>query len=330
MRAVALMRCATAPFLSSCPTQNPLPLFLRSDRIAYRGVGCQIQLQYFRTLCARKAYGLLSTIKTLGSIIRDNFRWRHQIWNLALSDLVRDYRGTAFGAAWLFVKPAVYIAVYWLTISIGMRGGGDVEGAPFLLWLASGVFAWFFMSDMINTGSDIFRRYSHLVSKLKFPISVIPTFYALSKMIVCVGTFVFMVIICMMVGIHPSRYWLQLPLVLILMLVFWVAWSIMLSPLSAISKDFAKLIQTLSMPFFWLSGVIFDIRNFDAFPLLAQIAKFNPVSWACEAVRSCFVYKEWFFLNFDEFVPFLIVLLVVVYAASAVFKRLYKEVPDVI
>lgn len=273
---------------------------------------------------------MFSTFKTMGRIVRENWQWRHQSWQLAKSDLVRDYRGTAFGAAWLFVKPAVYIAVYYLTIAIGMRGGGDVEGAPFLLWLASGIFAWFFMSDMINTGSDIFHRYAHLVNKLKFPISVIPTFYALSKMIVCVGTFVFMIAISMLCGIHPSRYWLQLPLVLIIMLVFWVAWSIMLSPLSAISKDFAKLIQTLSMPFFWLSGVLFDIRNFDACPPLAMISKFNPVAWFCEATRSCFVYKEWFWTNTEEFLPFLVVFVIVVYAAAAVFKRLYKEVPDVL
>lgn len=267
-------------------------------------------------------------LATLKQILSENWQWRHQIWDLAKIDLIKTYRGAALGKVWLFTKPAVYILVYWFTLSVGMRGGHDVNGQPFLLWLATGVFPWFFMSDAINKGSDVYRRYPYLVNRLKFPLSVISTFYTLSIMIIFACTMLFTVAVCLLTGVHLSRYLLQLPLVMIIMFVFWVAWSIMLSPLGAVSKDFSNLIKTLSTPFFWLSGILFQLGSL---PEIGQrIMAFNPVAWCAEAVRCCFVYKQWIWQRPDELIPFLIVFAIVVLLALRNFKRLYKEVPDVL
>ena len=267
-------------------------------------------------------------LATLKQILSENWQWRHQIWDLAKIDLIKTYRGAALGKVWLFTKPAVYILVYWFTLSVGMRSGHDVNGQPFLLWLATGVFPWFFMSDAINTGSDVYRRYPYLVNRLKFPLSVISTFYTLSIMIIFACTMLFTLAVCLLTGVHLSRYLLQLPLVMVSMVVFWVAWSIMLSPRGAVSKDFSNLIKTLSTPFFWLSGILFQLSSL---PEIGQrVMAFNPVAWCVEAVRDCFVYKEWIWERPDELIPFLVVFAVVVLLALRNFKRLYKEVPDVL
>lgn len=267
-------------------------------------------------------------LSMLKQILSENWQWRHQIWDLAKIDLVKTYRGAALGKIWLFTKPTVYILVYWFTLSVGMRSAHDVNGQPFLLWLACGVFPWFFMSDAINKGSDIYGRYKYLVNRLKFPLSVISTFYTLSILIVFACTMLFTILVCFLVGVHISRYVLQLPLVMAIMFVFWTAWSVMLSPLSAVSKDFANLIKTLSMPFFWLSGVIFRLSSL---PEVGQhIMAFNPVAWCVEAIRSCFIYNRWIWQDPGELLPFLLVFALVVLLAARNFKRLYKEVPDVI
>lgn len=267
-------------------------------------------------------------LSTLKQILSDNWQWRHQIWDLAKMDLVKTYRGAALGKIWLFTKPAVYILVYWFTLSVGMRHSADVNGQPFLLWLATGVFPWFFMSDAINRGSDVYHRYPYLVNRIKFPLSVISTFYTLSILIIFACTMLFTIAVCLITGVSLSVYLLQLPLVMLLMFVFWVAWSIMLSPLGAVSKDFANLIKTLSMPFFWLSGILFQL---DALPEIGQkIMAFNPVAWCVEAVRDCFVYQQWFWQRPDELVPFLVVFAAVALLAVRNYRRLHKEVPDVL
>lgn len=266
--------------------------------------------------------------QTLKQILAENWQWRHQIWDLAKIDLIKTYRGAALGKVWLFTKPAVYILVYWFTLSVGMRSASEINGQPFLLWLAAGVFPWFFMSDAINTGSDVYRRYTYLVNRIKFPLAVISTFYTLSILIIFAATLLFTIAVCLLVGVHISRYILQLPLVMVIMFVFWTAWSMALSPLSAISKDFANLVKTLSTPFFWLSGILFQLKTLP--PVALHVMAFNPVAWCVEAVRSCFIYKQWIWSRTDELIPFLIVFLLVVMVAVRNYRRLSKEVPDVL
>ena len=265
---------------------------------------------------------------TLKQVVGENWHWRRQVWNLAKIDLVKTYRGAALGKIWLFAKPAVYILVFWVALKFGLRSSSDVNGKPFLLWLAAGVFPWFFMSDMITTGSDVYRRYPYLVNRIKFPLSLISTFYTLSLLIIFACMMAFTIVVALLTGVHLGRYMLQLPLVMVFMFLFWVAWSMALSPLSAISRDFSNLLKTLGTPFFWLSGILFDISGW---PRTARlVASFNPVTWVVQSVRDCFIYNKWFFTDWESFLPFLFVLLIFVVLALHNYHRLYMEVPDVL
>ena len=266
--------------------------------------------------------------KTFLQVLHDNWVWRRQAWELAKIDLVKTYRGAALGWIWLFVRPAVYIGVYYFTFAIGMRTASPINGMPFLLWMAAGVFPWFFMGDMIGLGSDVYRRYPFLVNRIRFPLSVISTFFTLSKMIVLAGTMAFTILMCVLLRIKLTIYLLQLPLVFVLMMYFWVMWSIWLSPLSAISRDFAKLIGTLTTPFFWLSGVLFQL---DKSPhIFRTIMNFNPVSWGCRAVRDCFIDQKWIWQQPKALGCYLFMCVLVTILAMHSYRRLHKEVPDVL
>lgn len=266
--------------------------------------------------------------KTFLQVMRDNWVWREQTWELAKIDLVKTYRGAALGWIWLFVKPAVYIGVYYFTFAFGMRAGADVNGMPFLLWMAAGVFPWFFMGDMISLGSDVYRKYPFLVNRIRFPLSVISTFFTLSRMIVLAGTMLFTILMCVILHIKLTIYLIQLPLVFILMTYFWIMWSIWLSPLSAISRDFSKLIATLTTPFFWLSGVLFQLEEL---PRVARIIMYlNPVSWGCVAVRDCFIDFKWIWEQPKQMGGYLIISAIVTILAMHSYQRLHKEVADVL
>lgn len=264
----------------------------------------------------------------LKRIIGENWVWRRQAWSLAVMDLVKSYRGAALGWIWLLVKPAVYIAVFWFAIDVGMRSGSSVNDYSFIYWLAAGIFPWFFIKDMLEDGSDVLHRYSFLVNRLRFPISVISTFFAISKMLVCIGTLVVMAAVALIAGYSPTIYWLQIPLVLVITLVFWIGWSVAVAPLCAISQDFANLVKTFSMPFFWVSGVLFQLDNMPQW--MQTIMRFNPVTWCVESIRDCFVYNQWIWDQRDDLGAFAIVFVLMWMFAGLSFGRLSKEVPDVL
>ena len=87
-------------------------------------------------------------------IISDHIHCRKQIRQLAVSDIVKTYRGAAFGWAWAIIKPSMTIFVFWFCFTVGLRQRGDINGYPFLLWLIAGYVPWFYMKDTLIEGAN--------------------------------------------------------------------------------------------------------------------------------------------------------------------------------
>ena len=155
-------------------------------------------------------------MKILKQIISDHIKYKSQIFKLAKADLIKTYRGSALGWTWAIIKPVVTIFVYWFAFSVGLRAGKDVNGYPFFLWLIAGLVPWFYMSDMITAGTQCIRKYSYLVTKMKFPVSVIPTFVSLSNIMINILLLAVVILIFCLFGYVPDIYMLQLPFYILL------------------------------------------------------------------------------------------------------------------
>ena len=268
-------------------------------------------------------------MKTIAGILKDHFQYRQQIFKLAKADLVKTYRGAALGWAWAIIKPAVTIFVYWFAFQIGLRAGRDVNGFPFFLWLIAGVVPWFYMSDMITGGTEAVRKYSYLVTKMKFPVSTIPTFVSISKFMVHIVLLIIVILIFVGMGYFPDLYILQLPFYMILNFIFFTIFSLFSSILASMSKDFANLVKSLVTAIFWLSGIIYNINTINT-PWLKKLLMINPVTFLVEGYRNCFINQTWFWEQPKRLMYFGIILLILIIFAIWTYKRLRKEIPDVL
>ena len=267
---------------------------------------------------------------SLGTILKDNWEWRSQIWNLALFDLKKASRNTALGYAWLIIRPIVYIVCFWFALSIGLKAGRTAPGdAPYILWLTVGIIPWLFMKDMLHGGGDVLHKYSYLVKKVRFPISAISSVYTLSSMFTLLIKFIVVLGVYLMCMQPFDWYLLQVPVLLVLMFVFWWFFSMMMSPLSALSKDVKNLIGAFSSPLFWLSGVIFKVRELPV-DWARELLYFNPVTFFVEAFRDAIYSKVWLWDDPKLCLTFLAVFVATVVVALVVQKRTREEVPDVL
>jgi teichoic acid transport system permease protein len=262
------------------------------------------------------------------NIIKEHKGFWKTIFKLAKVDLIKTYRGSALGWAWAIIKPVVTILVYWFTFSIGLRAPNFVEGYPYFLWLISGLVPWFYMSEMITQGTEAIRGYRHLVTKMNFPVSTIPTFVSLSKLFVNLCLIMVVVILFMLFGFIPDIYYLQLPIYILMSAIFFTGWSLFASPLGAISRDFSNFIKSFITAVFWLSGVIWNPANVEN--KWAKIFfKVNPVTYLTQGFRDTFIYKVWFY-DKQETLIFLAILLVMWIIAIQIYKKLRKDIPDVL
>lgn len=267
-------------------------------------------------------------LDTLKLIIRENWQWRRQIVNLARIDVRKTCRGAALGWIWLFVKPLTYIAVFWFALDLGLRAGAGVTEYPYILWLASGLIPWFFMQDMLNSGANVYRRYPFLVNRIRFPLSAISSFYALAQFFVFLMLLALLLILCFSMG-ELSVYALQIIPVALLMLAFWICFSILCSPISAISKDFSNLLKAFSTPIFWLSGIIYDVNSLPI-DWLTQALAFNPVTFFATASRAALCEHYWIWERPELLLPFLVVFAVTLAVSVVCYKVLRKDVADVL
>ncbi len=266
---------------------------------------------------------------TLGQIIAEHRAYRVQVFQLAASDIIKTYRGSALGWTWAVLKPSVTIFVFWFAFDIGLRAAKPVNGYPFFLWLLSGIIPWFYMSEMFTQGSKTLNRYSYLVTKIKFPVSTISTFVSLSKLYVHLGLMVVVFLIFLAAGYPIDIYVLQLPLYMGLMFVFFTAWSLFAAPLSAVSKDFSNVVSSLVTAIFWMSGIMWD-ANAVHIEWLRKLLLLNPVTFVANGYRNVFIHKKWFFEDQYALFAFLAVLLLMIVMSVYTYHRLRRDIADVL
>ena len=268
-------------------------------------------------------------LKQLIQIIKEHIQYKQQIFKLAKADLIKTYRGAALGWSWAIIKPTFTIFVYWFAFAIGLRASSTISGYPFFLWLIIGLVPWFYMSDMLTQGTECLRKYNYLVTKMKFPVSTIPTFVSISKMIVHLILMVVVVIIFAIFGYTPDLYMLQAFFYMILMFAFFTVWALFSSLIAAMSKDFLNLVKSFITAFFWLSGILWD-ANAITIPWLRRFLMLNPITFLVNGYRNCFIDQIWFWEQPKRLIYFAISFTIMLILAMWAYRKLRKEVADVL
>ena len=182
---------------------------------------------------------------------------------------------------------------------------------------------------MLTVGTDAIRKYSYLVTKMKFPVSTIPTFVSMSKLSVNIMLTVIMLIIYILFGFMPDAYWLQLIFFIFLSFIIWTLWSLFSSLLAAISKDFGNLVKSFVTAVFWLSGILWNPETVKI-AWLKKALQANPVTYIVNGYRNCLINKVWFWEQPKRFGYFLISTFVMLILALWAYRKVRKDIPDVL
>lgn len=274
--------------------------------------------------------------ETIHEVVRDHIDYREQTLKMAKSDIIRTYRASALGWSWAVIKPVITIFIYWFAMSIGLRAGKNIGNYPYILWLVDGLVPWFYISDMFNRGTDCMRKYRYLITKMHYPVSTIPTFVSMANMAV---NLILIVVVMLMHPLMqwmnpeyecmPNIYWLQLPLYLLFSFIMFTAWSLFAGPISAISQDFSNLVKSLVFGLLWGSGIFFNVETIKS-ETVQLILKANPITYIVTGIRRSFMGDSWFFEHPKALAVFLVEMIIMIILAFWSYRRLRKEIPDVL
>lgn len=261
------------------------------------------------------------------TILRQHLKNIRIIFSLAWVDLIKQYRGASLSWLWAIIRPSMIILTFWFTFTYGFRVGGDVGGNPYWLWLVAGIIPWFLIRNMLGSGPTSIRKYSYLVSKMKFPISIIPTFVTLSKFIEHLILMAIVFVLFILFGTGLGIYTVQILFYLMLMYILFNAWALLSSLLGVISRDFTNLVKSTITPLFWISGILFDPATVSN-STLNTFLQLNPITYLTQGYRNALINDVWFWENMPAFYFFISITLIIIILAITLYSRLHKVIVD--
>lgn len=268
--------------------------------------------------------------------IQEHLTFKKQLVVLAKADVVKTYRGASLGWLWALIKPSITIFVYFFAFSIGIRASKPVTNAagvtfPFFLWLIGGIIPWFYVSEMMTQGTDCIKKYSYLVTKMRFPVSTIPTFVSISKMLINMILTCVVIFIYCCYGHFPTIYYLQIPYYMLCQFLLFTPFALFNASLSVISPDYGNLIKSLTTAVFWLSGIMYNIDKVGSHTL-RKMLRINPVTYICSGYRDCYINQRWFFgdVRLKSTLGFFGILILMWSASLFIYQKTRKDLPDVL
>jgi teichoic acid transport system permease protein len=259
-------------------------------------------------------------------IIRDIVKNYHLIYRLATYDIKNKYQMHYLGILWQILNPAIQIGIYWTIFGLGIRGGRPVDGVPFFIYLIVGLIPWNFISPGIIQGSNSIYSRVNMVSKMNFPVSILPTITIFSNL------FGFLIMLAMLglglivYGINPGIYLLQLPYYILAMIVFIFSVTMLTSTISIIIRDFQLMLQPIMRMMLYFLPILWDTSNLPQ--VIQTIFKLNPIYYLIEGFRKTFLKHEWFFADLTYTIYFWSVTLLVLLIGAVVHNKFKHKFID--
>lgn len=206
--------------------------------------------------------------------------------------------------AWEIISPSIQILIYWFVFGT-IRQKGTVEVAPgvdppFIYWLMGGFIVWtFFYQSTIQGSKSIYSRL-RMLSKMNFPMSIIPNFVIVSQFYVHLFMLAITIIIFQISGYFASIYYLQFLYFIFAGFCLVYSISLITSTLSTIIRDIHMFLNSTLRMGLYVSGVLWPLTILSSFPAVMNIMKLNPIFYLVEGYRAALFGTEWYFITHWE------------------------------
>lgn len=238
------------------------------------------------------------------TVIREQIKHVYLIRRLSIYELKSKNRNNYLGVAWEIINPAIQLLIYWFVFStIMQREPIKMNGVevPFFLWLLAAFFLWtFFYQATIQGSKSIYTRL-RMLSKMNFPMSVIPNFVIFSKFYIYLIMLAITVILFHLNGYVISIYYLQLFYFIFATFCFTFSLSLITSTLSTIIRDVHMFLNATLRMLLYLSGVLWPITMLVDWPTIYTIFKLNPLYYLIEGYRYALFGFDWYFITHWEY-----------------------------
>lgn len=188
------------------------------------------------------------------------YRYREILKLLIARDLKVRYSGTIMGYLWTFVEPLMLSLIFWFIFGV-IFNGRDVGADPYILYLLSGMLAWTWTNGAISDSTRALRNESRLVRSVNIPREIWVLRIVGAKYVEFVLSLLVLASFMVAYKRIPSWWIFAVPLAMIVQFAMIAGIGLLLAPLTVLFKDLERLIKILLRMFFYLTPVLYSVKN---------------------------------------------------------------------
>lgn len=193
---------------------------------------------------------------------------------IAATEFKRTYFGTALGYLWSICRPLLLFGVLLVVFTEAFRLGSDVPHYPVLLLTNIVVFGFFQEATGVAVTSVVNQE--GVLRKTQFPRLVVPLAVVLTSLFNLGLNLVVVVVFLLAFGVTPMWTWLLFPVLLLALLVFTVAVSMIVSSLYPRFRDVGIIWTVASTALFYATPVLYPIGSVSE--RLREVIALNPLA----------------------------------------------------
>jgi ABC-2 type transport system permease protein len=186
--------------------------------------------------------------------IRELWRHREILANLARKELRVKYKSTVLGMVWSMLHPLLYLVVFYVVFTYFLPSGIP----DFPVYLLSGLLPWTLFSAALGGATASVTGNAQLVPKVAFPREVLPLAVIRAQTVNFFFQFVVLVAFLVVFG-YPlfHRGVILLPLALVVLLVFAAAVGFATAALNVRYRDVTYLVELALLAWFWATPIVY-------------------------------------------------------------------------
>lgn len=268
-------------------------------------------------------------IKSIKFVIYENMMNLFRIYTIAKYELVADMKDSKLGLFWNFAHPLIQVVTYWFAFGV-VYNRSDVTQynltVPYLPWMIGGMVVWFFVSPCITNGANAIYSKKDIITKMRFPVSILPATVALKELFNHLCLMMILVITFALYGIYPSIHWLGLLYYCLCANLFVISLSMTTSVLNMLARDTRKFIQAIMRLLLYVTPILWNLEQINRLPnIFVLILKLNPIYYIVQGYRDCFFYHQGIFAYSYSMVAFwLITISLFLIGSVMMYKFKYK------
>ncbi len=201
------------------------------------------------------------------------------------------YQNFFLGQAWKIINPILQVSVYFVIFGLGLRNMGN-NGNPwaYAAWMMLGMATWRFMNESIMSGSQSIKKQIGLVSKMKFPLSVLPSISVASAIWTFIALGTVATVFLYLSGGTISHKWPWAFYYFLAAVCLSYSFALINSTIVILIPDYISILRLVMSMGMWLAGVIFKIDNLNN--IVGDVLRLSPFYYVVYGMRDAWIHPD--------------------------------------